>query len=354
MSFHVLAIGDSVMWGQGILPQDKFCTKVTQHVGELLGSPAELHNYAHSGATIVRHPNDDLSLWGEIPVQYPSLTAQWERARAELGGVIGGSPCLVLVTCGINDVKVDNIITVDPTIPDKPAWVRKLTNWYIQPRMTELLVEILGTFERAYVVVTGYYRVVTPASLMFPIELQRTFLPFIPPAFQVFYSPHGFVDQWSAFHEAATEGLMAAVAAANGHLAGQGKAGRVFFADPGFGSQNGIFNPESFFWRGVDDPLHETRLHTYLSDVLNLPSETPIASTGHPNLAGVRAYTEAIKAQIELFKSTLLADIEVFGYMGGVPRVVYRGVDGHIHEIGIAGDHWAHFDLTEGVGAGVL
>ncbi|MEV4041299.1 hypothetical protein [Streptomyces umbrinus] len=33
------------------------------------------------------------------------------------------------------------------------------------------------------------------------------------------------------------------------------------------------------------------------------------------------------------------------GYVGGVPRVVYRGTDAHVHELGM-GDGWQHFDMN--------
>jgi hypothetical protein len=34
------------------------------------------------------------------------------------------------------------------------------------------------------------------------------------------------------------------------------------------------------------------------------------------------------------------------GYVGGVPRVVYRGVDNHVHEMAVT-DQWYHFDMTD-------
>ena len=36
--------------------------------------------------------------------------------------------------------------------------------------------------------------------------------------------------------------------------------------------------------------------------------------------------------------------------MGNVPRVVYRGVDGHIHELYVT-DTWKHFDISQNTGA---
>ena len=39
------------------------------------------------------------------------------------------------------------------------------------------------------------------------------------------------------------------------------------------------------------------------------------------------------------------------GYVGDVPRVVYRGVDGHIHELYLKDGQWSHFDITAATGA---
>jgi hypothetical protein len=41
------------------------------------------------------------------------------------------------------------------------------------------------------------------------------------------------------------------------------------------------------------------------------------------------------------------------GYLGGVPRVVYRGPDNHVHEIAIypPTGSWGHFDMTAATGA---
>ena len=42
---------------------------------------------------------------------------------------------------------------------------------------------------------------------------------------------------------------------------------------------------------------------------------------------------------------------EPFGYVGDVPRVVYRGVDGHIHELYLKDGQWKHFDISQATGA---
>jgi hypothetical protein len=39
------------------------------------------------------------------------------------------------------------------------------------------------------------------------------------------------------------------------------------------------------------------------------------------------------------------------GFVAGTARVDYRGRDGHIHEIYIDGSHWAHFDLSAATNA---
>src|SRR2546422_11261103 len=75
---RVVVMGDSVMWGQGLLEADKIHSRVTNLLRDCLGyGPFEIINLAHSGATIglgdatVRAP-----LNGEVPTSYPTILQQ--------------------------------------------------------------------------------------------------------------------------------------------------------------------------------------------------------------------------------------------------------------------------------------
>jgi hypothetical protein len=152
-------LGDSIMWGQGLNDPDKYWSKVRDFITPIAGGSVTTHVYAHSGAIIAPDSMDTSEpVWGEIPLSYRSLTAQLAQAKQD---VPAGDPCLILITGGLNDVKVTNVFTLDPTIFDKPAWIRHLVNDFAGPRMTDLLADITSSFPNAFTVVTSYFQLIS-------------------------------------------------------------------------------------------------------------------------------------------------------------------------------------------------
>ena len=74
------------------------------------------------------------------------------------------APGVVLLDGGINDVSLTNIFTIDPTIWDKPAWISKITSNAVEPRMQDLLAHVFTSYPQAYVIVTGYYQIISDNS----------------------------------------------------------------------------------------------------------------------------------------------------------------------------------------------
>jgi hypothetical protein len=136
-TYKILTLGDSVMWGQGLLPDEKFVQLVAAHV-ELLGRTVEVAALPHSGAVVCTGPTPpgglDFFLDGEIPRSFPSIESQlgiatqtpgyasflqvnpwdspdWAKAKqamqvavAGYSGPAGQPPDLILVDGGINDL----------------------------------------------------------------------------------------------------------------------------------------------------------------------------------------------------------------------------------------------------------
>ena len=101
MNIPVIALGDSIMWGQGLNETNKFSTLVRNRLATYLrgqGIGVDLRSYAHSGAEIRPEEGDSLEpLWGEVPTAAPSIQRQLATAARELAPV-AQEPCLVLVT----------------------------------------------------------------------------------------------------------------------------------------------------------------------------------------------------------------------------------------------------------------
>ena len=67
--FDILAIGDSVMWGQGLRKPDKFYSLVENYIktkmpGLQVNKPTVL---AHSGAIIGKDVSEPLFRWNKVP-----------------------------------------------------------------------------------------------------------------------------------------------------------------------------------------------------------------------------------------------------------------------------------------------
>ena len=94
--FTVVALGDSVMWGQGLRPENKLAALVQAGLQHRIGRQVDLHVFAHSGATIaevegeegIDQPWRDDPLRplrpGELPYSDPTVLTQVDLAAARL------------------------------------------------------------------------------------------------------------------------------------------------------------------------------------------------------------------------------------------------------------------------------
>ena len=296
MSLHMVVLGDSVMWGQGLLEEHKFHTQLKHHLAALTQMEVIEHVYAHSGATIWPKDSADgnTPLWGEVPVAFPSITAQLVRAKRETNTL---RTVLVLVNGGINDVELVNIAHPAANPDQLHALVQERVG-----RLGPLVADIVGTFANALVVVPSYFHIVSEFSDTLLVKK----LPMaIDPGGQLaatwdsFFIPR-LIRLSEAFAQASRDVLRRVVDAGNGV-----RPGRVFFADAGFGPQNALGAPGTWLWNGNDDPLAFERLNYYMKHIvpypqtwwyfLPNPAYTPIASIAHPNVQGAGAYAEAAR-----------------------------------------------------------
>src|SRR6266404_6423100 len=81
---QMLVLGDSIMWGQGLKPEQKFSWRVKCWLQEKTGREVKQTVFAHSGALISADPasapkfksND-----GEVNLPYPTVNEEVDRAR---------------------------------------------------------------------------------------------------------------------------------------------------------------------------------------------------------------------------------------------------------------------------------
>lgn len=171
----ILALGDSVVWGDGDTPEHKIVDLVSRQIANATGRPVELHVYAHSGARLYAHDSDAKpgfpvfagkplgDLDGQRPTSYEqSVCASKVDQDAEY----------ILLDGCINEVGAEQIALPPPLYPVlnpgnksvTPAEIRANALSYCSNNMANTLIEITQKFSKAHVVVLDYFRVVSTAS----------------------------------------------------------------------------------------------------------------------------------------------------------------------------------------------
>jgi hypothetical protein len=163
--FHVLAIGDSVMWGQGLRDASKFKTKVGQWIAAQLGRQVAVTLLARSGAELTppaQAEGQNAPAYfanGEVPDSRPYIRDQ----GLVLGPQRVPSPRdvdLILVDGCINDVNIRTLL--DPRI--QAGQVQMRTVGACGTPMLSLLLELARKYENSKIIVTGYYPIVSDFS----------------------------------------------------------------------------------------------------------------------------------------------------------------------------------------------
>ena len=336
---NILAFGDSIMWGQGLLDQDKFSVQVRNWLAQNLSVPVGLISLAHSGANVVPDPNDPSFNWGtleqsaadagqvpnrfgEVPNTYPTITFQALTMGPKLLDATHNVDLVLVDGCG-NDV---NLMTVvNPQTTDQT--IQSLVNTYCQTDMTSLVTTIAQTYPRARIVVTGYYPAVSAKSDTGQLALETTglgldagmiagFVPFSPVdpltgaiigAILGAVLPHAAtdalkpieIDHTGTFFAGSSAALQSVVNGVN--AAGQNRAN---YAAPVFQDVNAFgAGSSSWLWpvpqiTGAQDEAFAVRQQICDSQKQKLGSKYPgcvLASMSHPNVQGAQQYAAAIE-----------------------------------------------------------
>lgn len=164
----VVILGDSVTWGQGLLNHQKFHTLALQEIAATLGLNANnfvIQNSAHSGAiidkrTAARPLNQMVQFWQEVPHSAPTI---WQQ----IPDVSDPDVKLVMLDGGINDVNFLNIISPTTT---KKELDRKIERYCYQG-MVDLLTKVRRIYPNAFIIVTGYYPILSEKTPLIMLSL---------------------------------------------------------------------------------------------------------------------------------------------------------------------------------------
>jgi hypothetical protein len=303
-TLRMLVAGDSIMWGQGLQPTEKFHDQVEQAVKAKHGDIGLYKDVvAHSGATIgVGDATSLPALNGEVPTSYPTIVQQASALSAAIANPqdVG----LILLDGGTNDVSVPAILS--PLTGQDT--LKASVDTHCGSDMRALLTTLATAFPSAKIIVTGYYAIISDQT---DITLLEAFM--IAAGLELGGIPGAVVDgvvtaavkatvvaQSKLFADEANKALAASVAAVNASLKG---SPRIFFADPMFGPDNAALAPNAFIY-GIhsdlspEDPLAVSGPRANACSLAG-SARTNVevckrASVGHPNVKGANAYAKAV------------------------------------------------------------
>lgn len=337
--FHMLVLGDSIMWGQGLRESEKFSSRVQCFLEERTNRQVQVHVEAHSGAVITGASTDALTYTtsdGEVNLPAPTINEQLDNA-VRFYRESEASPDLVLMDGCINDIGVKNLLAVSTSLEDLRTRVGKSC----RDDMSDLLLRIRQGFPHAYVVVTSYYPIASPLTadnaflrlLVKKLNNQRPEARHLSDK-EMRQRLIGISDEW---YKTSTSSLAEAVRKAN--AAGAANDPKVIFVEIEFGPEHVFAAPDTLLWNfkfastnasgfakvivwlsfgtaayKPNDQVRESRFKSceqtfkkpkgIKEDKQQKTNRKDLflicryASLGHPNQMGALIYTEAIKGEL--------------------------------------------------------
>jgi len=328
--FRFLVIGDSLIWGQGLLEKDKFYSLTADWLRtQAWGRPREVDVKvkAHSGSTIKFHEDEaakykkagrDETYYykPEVNVAFPSMWKQVEVAAGEYkkAGVPGAD--LIMLTGGITDISVSKLLNPFGNPKEIAPWVQK----YCLDQMSDLLDYAHENNPNALMAVIGYFPIISPQSpggKLFNGWLESLNVPgFVKPLLN-----NGLLRPllFSRLRKKAIARSRIWIDESNKYLAlavdrynAKGGGRRAVFIKSPLTEDNTVEAPNTKLFRmkgngDVEDPLFDERTKDCDTSLAELKRSTgikypvklcEIAAVGHPDPAGAHAYAEAIQATL--------------------------------------------------------
>ena len=291
---RMVALGDSIVWGQGLTDEQKFSTSVRRWLTEKTGRPCDLQVFAHSRAVIEPDEIQDTrsAKPGEVPNKHPSITAQARQVPEP------GTVDLVLIDGGINDMGAQEIL--NPLRAGDLNWIRSEASVHCG-RIGNLLTEtVCPRFSKAIIVVSGYYPLLSEQSdpLRVGELLAGRDLGVARSTIRgALLAP--LAAQSAAWAEASNATFNTAVART-------GEA-RVAFAPVAFAPEQCYAAAATWLWTlGEKDSVVIER-QRQCRQFAPLDPLCPFEAAFHPNRKGAAAYADAVIKVLDRFVATLSA-----------------------------------------------
>jgi len=286
----LLAIGDSVVWGQGLAEGHKTAAILAQHLR------VELKMLAHAGAKIgIRDSYSVTMPSGEIPCFFPTILQQLQSVPDSPSDIDW-----VLMNGGINDVEIQRVF--NPMVPQYELELH--TRNYCGRDMITLLQRVTHRFPRARVLVVGYYPALSHLSRREGVERLYSLIHGV--QFAPLFEPDLFrdeiVEHCLRFWKLSNGLLRGAVE----HVNREAGKTRAVFVDSGMTEENAAYAPQSLLWEpDLDDPEKAPdEMAQERQSASELVATGPLqrrqcwlSAAGHPNVAGAaRMAAQCIEA----------------------------------------------------------
>lgn len=335
MPKKVIAVGDSVVWGQGLQHADKFASLFFQKLTGSALPEEDLHG--HSGAIIGVHKAaktipvglsavSDFLAQHEVPLDAPTMLEQIGRVDDEAARLTD----VVLLNGGINDIGVDTILSAGFDTAQAEHALEIAIRTFCHDDMHTLVETARVKFPHALLLVLGYYPILSEDSNLDTIKvfLMSRFLLPIPVSDAL---ARQAIRNSMYFHRRQLYWSRRAVAEANADPALRGPG--VVFVHPAFGIQNSVGAADSFLFAPIapahvqlwmqrfvdaidkdnaeellilalqldaqelDNPVFQRRkaaCDATFPDDIERRIRCRVAAIGHPNVAGAQHYAAAI------------------------------------------------------------
>jgi lysophospholipase L1-like esterase len=321
--YHMLVLGDSISWGQGLKPERKSWYQVKVWLEKSTGRVVTEKIEAHSGAVIERSSVTDsyTSTNQEVNVAQPTLHEEIDDALRSYPD--RSQVDLVLVSACGNDVGIVNLLNASSA-----EEIDHMTQQKCGAPVEKLLRRIATSFPAARVILTGYY----------PFFSEHTRMDFIVKAMvRRFFKTTAAASKMSSrevferltansqrWYETSNKTLAEAVRKVNAEAGGQ----RVMFARIDFPPDHSFEAPKTRLWGFNRSPFRMVLLLLSFGKIIvpandevrgqrtescdevfkEQPNETGVqkkerksrsmfcryASLGHPNRKGALLYADAI------------------------------------------------------------
>jgi lysophospholipase L1-like esterase len=338
---HMLVIGDSIMWGQGLRDEEKFSSRVKCWLEEKTDREVRVLVEAHSGAVISgasSSPAVFITSDHEVNLTSPSINQQLDQA-IQFYTEKRASPALILMNGCINDVGVKNLLAASTELETLRAQARKSCG----DDMQLLLQRVRNSFPQAQVLVTSYYPIVSP------LTADNAFLRLLVKKLNN-QRPEGrrmsdkemrqrLIAISNEWYKTSTASLIEAIRKTNATADAAQPSAKVAFVEIQFGPEHVFAAPDTLLWNFMfastnvsgfakivvllsfgtaayktNDHVRESRIKSCEATFKkpkgikesksqkNMREDLFLicryASLGHPNQMGALIYTEAIKGHL--------------------------------------------------------